>query len=116
MLLSHTLKIHLSSNFVALHEGGGYGYFVELHFIEKSLEHLHCIFGTTVTPQILPLQALLSEKKISFNGAQKHKLLKSRVLRICIWSKQKRFPGHPKAKVYYDQDLPVRYSIRAKNI
>ena len=28
----------------------------------------------------------------------------------------KKFPGHPKAKVYHDQVLPVWYSIQAKNI
>ena len=33
--------------------GGGYGYFLELYIIEKSLEHyLHCIFGITFTQQI----------------------------------------------------------------
>ena len=36
--------------------GGGYGYFLELHIIEKSLEHyLHCISGITFTQQILSL-------------------------------------------------------------
>ena len=55
MLLHDIFKSHTQDTFNF--EGrGGYGYFLELCIIEKSLEHyLHCSFGITFTQQILSL-------------------------------------------------------------